>query len=272
MSKFEILCVTMHQHDFSKIREMNVHSDIVYANQSDHTSYEEYAFEGKTAKMISTQTRGVGLNRNFVLSYASAEICLMADDDVVYRDDMEEKVLAEFERHPDADVIVFHFASNDPHRKPPQYSRTKKWPRFARTPWGSIRIAFRLNSLRKANAWFTTLFGGGCLFPSGEDSMWIKDLRKSGLTFYVSQETIGQVSYDTSTWFTGYDQKYYYGVGACYTAMNPAMALVKFLYMIFRTRSKTKLSASEKLRWMQHGAKGYCEMLSYKDYREKYNL
>ena len=29
MSRFEILCVTMHQRDFSKLKEMNVHSDNV---------------------------------------------------------------------------------------------------------------------------------------------------------------------------------------------------------------------------------------------------
>ena len=45
MSEFQILCVTMHQNDFSKIKEMNVHSDIVYANQCDHTSFEEIKFE-----------------------------------------------------------------------------------------------------------------------------------------------------------------------------------------------------------------------------------
>lgn len=33
MSKFELLCVTMHQKDFSKIQEMNIHSDVVFANQ-----------------------------------------------------------------------------------------------------------------------------------------------------------------------------------------------------------------------------------------------
>ena len=31
MSKFEILCVTMHQKDFSKIQKMNIHSDVVFA-------------------------------------------------------------------------------------------------------------------------------------------------------------------------------------------------------------------------------------------------
>ena len=95
MSEFQILCVTMHQNDFSKLKEMNVHSDIVYANQCDHTCFEEIEFEGHTAKMISTQTKGVGINRNLVLTYAEGDICLLADDDVCYNDDAEEKILAE---------------------------------------------------------------------------------------------------------------------------------------------------------------------------------
>ena len=34
MSKLEVLCVTMHQKDFSKIREMNINADVVFANQA----------------------------------------------------------------------------------------------------------------------------------------------------------------------------------------------------------------------------------------------
>ena len=71
MNRFEILCVTMHQNDFSKIKEMNIHSNVVFANQCDHTSFEECVINGHYAKMISTQTRGVGINRNFALAYAS---------------------------------------------------------------------------------------------------------------------------------------------------------------------------------------------------------
>ena len=153
--------------------------------------------------------------------------------------------------------LFFHFSSNDPHRKPPRYNKTQKWPRYARTPWGAIRIAFRLNSVRKANVWFTTLFGGGCIFPSGEDSMWIKGLRKAGLTFYVSKETIGTVSYETSTWFTGYDEKYYYGVGAYYRAMHPRTTLIWGLYSAFRTRKKSALSLKEKIKWINKGKMGY---------------
>ena len=134
MSKFEILCVTMHQSDFSKIRAMNIHSDVVFANQCDHTCYEELDFDGHTAKMISTNTRGVGINRNLTLMYASANICLFADDDITYRDNMEELVLSEFDAHPDADIFIFHLDTTDPVRKQISYKKTKKCGPLSRMP------------------------------------------------------------------------------------------------------------------------------------------
>ncbi len=266
MSKFEILCVTMHQNDFSKIEEMNVRSDIVYANQGDHTGYSEYEFNGHKAKMISTETRGVGINRNLALCYASADICLMSDDDVKYQDDMEERIVAEFDSHPDADIIVFNFTSNNPKRCPERYLKTKKCSGIYRTPWGSVRIAFRLNSVRKANVWFTSLFGGGCIFPSGEDSIWIRGLKRSGLVFYVSKEIIGEIDYENSSWFTGFDQKYFYGVGACYAGMKDRLYPLKYLHAVFRTRNRGKLTAMEKLKWLRNGRTGYRKMLSYDDF------
>ncbi len=271
MSKFEILCVTMNQHDFSKLKQMNIHSNIVFANQGDRTAYEEYEFDGHTAKMISTQTRGVGINRNLALTYASADICLFADDDVVYADDMEKRVLAEFDAHPDADIIVFHL-DTDSERKQIRYPKTKKCGPFTRMPWGGCRIAVRLNSIKKANVWFTTLFGGGCLFPSGEDSMWLADAKKKGLTFYVSKETIGKVSFEESSWFTGYDNKFFFAKGAYYAAVHPKTVSFWMLYFALRTHSFARIPIKDRIVWMTRGKNAYSEMISFDEYKEKYQL
>lgn len=268
MSKFEILCVTMHQKDFSKIQEMNIHSDVLFANQADRTSMEEMELEGYRARMITTDTRGVGVNRNLALLYARGEICLFADDDVTYHDDMEERVLAEFDAHPDADVMIFHL-DTDSERKQVQYSKTKKCGPVSRMPWGAFRVAFRLDSVRKANVWFTTLFGGGCTFPAGEDSMWLSEVRKKGLTIYVSKETIGDVSFEVSSWFTGYDEKYYFGQGAYYQAVRPKTVWIWAVYSVLRTRHENNLTASNKMRWILRGIDGYREMQSYETYSNK---
>lgn len=262
MSKFEILCVTMHQKDFSKIKEMNIRSDVVFANQADRTEFSELKFEGHTARMITTDTRGVGINRNLGLIYAQGEICLFADDDMTYYDGMEQRILEEFSSHPDADIIIFNVDSTGK-RIPKKYSRTRKSNRFSPKTWGTYRIAFRRNSIKKANLWFTTLFGGGCVFPSGEDSIWLTEARRHGLVIYISKETIGTVSHETSTWFTGYDEKFYFGKGAFYQAVHPKTIWLWMGYFLVRTRGYGDLSPLEKLCWMQRGQKGYQDICSY---------
>lgn len=266
MSAFEILCVTMHQRDFSKIEEMNIHSDVLFANQSDRTELTQMRFECHRARMITTDTRGVGKNRNLALTYAEGDICLFADDDVVYQDDMEQRILAEFEAYPDADIIVFHLKSTDKTRVPGGYKRTRKVRFWERMPWGCVRIAFRRNAIQKANLWFNTLFGGGCIFPSGEDSLWLHEARKRGLTFYVSDQTIGTINYDTSTWFTGFDESFYYGKGAYHQAVHPRMFWFWQFYVLYRFRGKGDMNNREKLAWIRHGREGYLKMTGFADY------
>ncbi len=266
MSSFEILCVTMHQKDFSKIEQMNIHSDVVFANQADDTRYDELEFEGKKAKMITTATRGVGINRNLTLSYASGDVCLFSDDDVKYVDNLEETILKEFDAHPDADVIIFNLESSDSNRKQVMYSKTRKCGKFEKMPWGCCRVAMRRSSVQKANVWFTTLFGGGCVFPSGEDSMWLIDAKRKGLTFYVSKEFIGSVSFEESSWFSGYDEKFYYGKGAFYQAVHPKTKYLWMMYFACRTKKSSSLKFSNRIKLMKDGSKGFNSGVGFDDY------
>ena len=82
----ETLVATMHQTDFSLVDKMNIQSDVVFANQCDRNGIEVVNKDGITAKMISTDTRGVGLNRNIALLMSSADILLFSDDDFTYND------------------------------------------------------------------------------------------------------------------------------------------------------------------------------------------
>jgi len=265
--KFEILCVTMHQKDFSKIKSMNIHSDVVFANQCDQTGYSEYQFENHIAKMISTSTKGVGINRNLTLMYASADICLLADDDIVYREDLELVILNEFDKHPDADIFIFNYdAINSGNRKIKKFKKTKKSSKFLRKMGGGIRIAFRLASAKKANLWFTTLFGGGCIFPCGEDSKWLIDAYNKHLNVYVSKESIGTVSFGDSSWFNGVNERYFYGFGAFYKDAHPISYPLWMLYFAIRTTKMTKMGFLKKVHWMRNGVKGYKKLLTYEQF------
>lgn len=266
-NRFQILCVTMHQTDFSKISDMNIHSNVLFANQANETKYEKFCFENKKAEMITTETRGVGVNRNLSLTYATGEICLFADDDMLYRDDLETTVLNEFDAHPDADVIIFNIETDkDEIRKQKVYYKTKRCGPFSRMPWGGVRIAFRLDSVKKANVWFTTLFGGGAVFASGEDSIWLKEAKKKGLVFYVSDKFIGKVSFGESSWFTGRNEKLFYARGAYIYAMHKRSFWVWCLYYAFRFRKNSTISFADRLRWMKNGRNGFIDVVSYEKF------
>jgi glycosyltransferase involved in cell wall biosynthesis len=152
MSNLEVLCVTMHQKDFSKLKEMNIQSDVVFANQADRYAYEELEFNGHTARMITTDQRGVGKNRNTALLYARGNVCLFSDDDVCYADGYAEKVVAAFDEVPNADVIVFNLTSKS-ERTQKQNNRIKKCKKWNVLGFGTCRIAIKLDAVQRANIW-----------------------------------------------------------------------------------------------------------------------
>ena len=266
MNNFEILCVTMQQKNFSKIKQMNINSNVIFSNQADKTNYTEMSFNNHSAKMITTETKGVGKNRNLGLMLADAELCLFSDDDVTYVDELEQIIINEFKNLPNADIIIFNFTCSDKIRKQKMYSKTRKRRFLEPMPWGCFRVAFRLESVKKANIWFTTLFGGGCVFPSGEDSMWLKDALKSGLKIYISKEVIGNVSFETSTWFTGFDARHFYGKGAFYQATHRRTCTMWMIYFVLRTMKKSEMTMIEKWKWLNYGRKGYKLNVSYDAY------
>lgn len=253
----------MNQTDFSKIEEMNIHSDVLFANQSDSAAYAEHSFLDYNARMITTNTKGVGKNRNIALLYAKADICLFADDDIRYNDNYKDIVLNAFSEHKDADIIIFNILSNTPDRKITQIKRNHRMRRFERNPFGGPRIAFRLSSIARKNLWFTTLFGGGALFPSGEDSLFILDALRSRCKIYLSTEVLGTVSFDNTTWFSGYDEKFFFGKGAFYAVCHPKSKLLWMLYFAFRTKKHSKIPFNQKLKWLRLGSQSFESLTSF---------
>ena len=178
MSRIEVLCVTMNQTDLSLTEKMNLKCDAVIANQTTRCDEIRQTAGNNTYRLISTQTKGVGRNRNIAFVHANAEILLLADDDMQYYDGYVEKIEKEFDSHPDADVMIFNIDTTDVHRPQKKNPVTKRIGRLSRLPYGAPRIALRKSSWEKSNVWFTVLFGGGAKYTNGEDSIFLYELRK----------------------------------------------------------------------------------------------
>lgn len=262
--ELEVLVATMHQTDLSLAEKMNLWGAAVIANQCDRWAYNETA-DGRV-RMISTETRGVGINRNLALQLAKGDILLFADDDLVYYDDALDGVVEAFREFPDADVIFFGL---DMTKKGEIYER-RRHPKKRLHIWNSLkfgaaRMAIRRSALEKARLSFSTLFGGGCIYGSGEDSLLIRDCFRAGLRVYSHAHVLGTCAKDSSSWFQGYDKKYMFDRGAWVASAFPGVKHIIKWYFILRLLSRTKLSPKEVVRLFNEGIRAYQEKRVYQD-------
>ena len=65
------------------------------------------------------------------------------------------------------------------------------------------------------------MFGPNAIYKSGgDDTLFIVDCLKKGLKLYSSPIVLGNICSDTSTWFKGYNKKYFFDKGALFTAIS----------------------------------------------------
>lgn len=76
MDRVEVVCVTMGQKDLTIADKMHITGDAVFGNQADGYRKETQLNAGRTLRMITTDTRGVGFNRNIALLHAAGSCFL----------------------------------------------------------------------------------------------------------------------------------------------------------------------------------------------------
>ncbi len=260
----EVLAVTMGQSDLSVHRTMNVHRPHVIANQCGQWGYQEETHDYGTVRMVSSATKGVGVNRNLTLTLAREDILLFADDDIVYYDADLQGVVDAFAALPEADVILFgiDMAKNgevfDKRRHP--IKKLRVWNALG---FGGCRMAIRRTAVEKHNLHFTTLFGGGTLYGSGEDSLFLRDCFRAGLTVYSHSYVLGKCAKDSSTWFRGFDEKYVFDKGAWLRAAFPKARFLLQFYFIRRFAGKTGFSKKKTKAYLHAGMKAYETLQPY---------
>ncbi|MDO4618045.1 MAG: glycosyltransferase family A protein [Clostridia bacterium] len=220
----QVLVSTMHQKDYSLVGKMNIKTDAVIVNQSDRDEFSSFQNNGREIKWITLNERGVGRSRNTAILRSDADILLFADDDIVYFDDYEEKVLKFFRDNPKTDLAVFNFESQNPDRPEAivDGDYILKW--YNCLKFGAFRIAVRREALERANVTFSLLFGGGAKYQSGEDNLFIVRCLKNGLSGMASSIHLGTVKQEESTWFKGHTEKYFYDKGVLMKTMFGALA------------------------------------------------
>lgn len=135
-------------------------------------------------KLLTMHQRGLSRNRNHCIDYASADVCLVCDDDCRYTAARLRKVVEAFEADPQLDVATFQMtvAGNQPGKAYPHEATVLK----RHLPKGyyltSMELAFRLSSVRAHGLRFNENLGlGSPMLWCGEEELLLHEAITGGM-------------------------------------------------------------------------------------------
>jgi len=215
--------------------KMNLQTDAVIINQTDKNGYEEYEHNGHKIRVYSFAERGVGLSRNNALMRSDADIILFSDEDIVYEDGYADRILEAYETYKDADMLLFNVEASEGRATyhTDKVTRVHRW-NCGRYP--TYSFSCRREKIISENITFSLLFGGGAKYANGEDSLFIDECLRKGLKVYALPMDIGRETDRPSTWFKGYNDKFFYDRGVLYRYLYGSLATVMACRFIYKHR------------------------------------
>jgi hypothetical protein len=161
------------------LKDKNINNNVLIINQTDNNKRIEY--KNRNIRMLNYDEVGLSKNRNRALKNAKGNKCLIADDDIKYKEEGLDIIEKSFKDNPSADIITFQIETPEGTLFK-EYSSNEFWHN-KRTVLkvSSIEIAFRKDRIFKKNISFDENFGLGAKYNSGEENIFLMDCLKQGL-------------------------------------------------------------------------------------------
>lgn len=127
-------------------------------------------------RVINSFEKGLSKSRNLAIANAIGDICLLADDDVIYLKGFEKLILKAYASHENTDLITFKTLTteNKPYSTYPK--KTNNLKDFIKYVL-SIEITFKRLSVLNSGINFNENFGLGATFEDSENYIFLTDLK-----------------------------------------------------------------------------------------------
>ena len=146
----QVLLSCMHQTDHSIVKKSNLEGiPVIVVNQC-KISAEQHKKPNEYLHWIDTPSRGLSVSRNLAISNAAADICIIADDDEVFENNLSQIIEQGYAQCPQADILIFTMG-NRPIKFGNKPRKLKKWELLKIT---SVRTTFRRESILKKHILF----------------------------------------------------------------------------------------------------------------------
>lgn len=257
----EVLVATMNRKNMDFLEDMNLSTDAIVVNQNKHVEgSQEYINSKQLIHWINSLEQGLSNSRNLALDYATADICLIADDDMTYNNDYVKKIKEAYQKYPEADIIAFQVDRVGHPDRTKIYRKDKNWENYITSmKISSVEITFKRKSIERKGLKFNPNIGAGTEFYNGEENAFLYDaLRKNCKILYLPIE-IAEVDMSESSWFEGYNESYFETVGAKFYNMTNNYYKLLMLQFVLRKYSlyKNDISMRNAYKFMNKGVHKY---------------
>lgn len=261
----EVLVSTMNIENEKQYKELlkniNIRGKSIVINQCPSSIPKITDINSIENKFFSFKDKGLSKSRNIAISKSTSDIILLSDDDMTYVDNYKEIVKDAYKKYKDADIIAFYVSSENPNniKKKLKYGKINFLNSFKIQ---SVQLSIKLESIKNHEILFDENFGAGTNLYMGEENIFLSDCIKSKLKIYSYPVEIARLSNRESTWFNGYDEKYFQVKGACFYRISKLFWLILSLQFIVRKRNEYKNSITS--------LKAFSNMIKGKKYKKYY--
>lgn len=255
--ELEILVATMNRNSLGFLDSMFVNNDIsklhiLVVNQTTEdcllTSLKP------NIRVVNSFEKGLSRSRNLAIKNAIGEICLLADDDVVYVEGFAEKIVNSFNRNRNFDLITFKTLTTvgSPYWKYPESNSDIK---SVYRKILSIEIAFRKQTILDKNIKFDEQFGLGGIFEDGENVFFLQSIFENEVgTQFVPEFIVIHKAISSSDDVTS--DRHFFARGAMNYKLHGIWAYFLIMKLIVSLLKKRLISFSDVCDKMTIGLKG----------------
>lgn len=258
----EFLVSTMNMKDISLVKELNIKSKCIIVNQTDKESTN---MSTNLVKVIYDNNKGLSRSRNIALNHSKADILVLSDDDVYFVDNADKIIIDEYYKNPNFDVIIFYMQKTSEQFNP-IFKKKKKIGYLNSLKMFSMGITFKRNSVVN-NVKFNECFGAGAKYSMGEENIFLIELLKNKVKILYVPIKIGELKDSDSTWFRGFNEKYFFDKGAIFYCISKFFWLILSVQFLIRKRKlyKNNFSILSAFKYMKKGKEEYKKELFEKN-------
>lgn len=257
----EVLISTVDRENLDFLKKMSLSTDAVVVNQNNHLEGTDvHNLAELEVNVINSLDRGLSKSRNLAIKYATADICLIADDDMKYHSDYKDQVLRAYQEYPEADIIAFQVKRTGNADRTKKFRSKMSWENYVTSmKISSVEITFKRESIVNSGLSFNPNIGAGTEFSNGEENVFLYDALRKGCKILYLPIEIAEVDMSESSWFEGYTENFFETVGAKFYNMTNRYYNLLILQFALRKYKlyKEDISLSEAFKLMRKGVEKY---------------